>query len=280
MEALGAERIASGLSQLGLRGKRVVVHSSLRSFGHVEGGAETVISALQSVCRTVLMPGFQCAANNVLPPPEQRPQQNGCDYAIHFNLRQPPEPFDVEKAPIHPQMGSISQTFARSTGVYRSDHPWHSWLAWGEDAPDYARDHPWESANQPLERLAAAGGWVVLLGVTLVSCTTIHVAEERAGRRPFIRWALDRQGRVRVVRVCGCGKGFDQLYPYCQTLFRETWIGSARILAAPLAELIERLTPVIREHPNIIRCSDTCLRCQDAALGGPIGKPVLEQLPK
>src|SRR2546426_2428093 len=53
--------------------------------------------------------------------------------------------------------------------------------------------------------------------------------------------------------------------PYCQTLFRETRIGSARILAAPLAELIERLTPVIREHPNITRCSDTCLRCQDAA---------------
>ena len=95
-----------------------------------------------------------------------------------------------------------------------------------------------------------------------------------------IQFGYDGDRRVRVVRVCGCGKGFDQLYPYCQTLFRETWIGSARILAAPLAELIERLTPVIREHPNIIRCSDTCLRCQDAALDGPIEKPVLEQLPK
>ena len=273
MEALKAERIASGLSQLGLYGRRVVVHSSLRSFGSVEGGAEAVISALQSVCRTVLMPGFQCAANKVLPPPEQRPLQNGCDYAIHFDLSQPPEAFDVEKAPIHPKMGRISHTFAQSAGVCRSEHPWHSWLAWGENAADYVLEHPWDSTNLPLERLAEAGGWVALLGVTLVSCTAIHIAEERAGRRPFIRWALDQEGGVRVVRVCGCGNGFDRVYPYCQSFCQETWIGSARILAAPLAELIESLTPVIREHRNITRCSDTCLRCRDAALGGPIEKP-------
>jgi aminoglycoside 3-N-acetyltransferase len=274
MQGLSAERIVSGLSHLGLRGRPLAVHSSLRSFGCVEGGAETVVSALQSVCRAVLMPGFQCAANTVLPPPEQRPQQNGCDYAIHFNLSQSPEPFDVDKAPIHPKMGRISHTFARGTGVYHSDHPWHSWLAWGENAPHYVRDHLWDTTNLPLERLAAAGGWVALLGVTLVSCTAIHIAEERAGRRPFIRWALDRQGRVRVVRVCGCAKGFDRLYPYCQTLFRETQIGPARIMAAPIAELIELLTPVFREYPSIARCSDTCLRCRDAALGGPIEKPV------
>jgi len=270
MDVLTAEKIVDGLSRVGLRDQRIVVHSSLRSFGYVEGGAETVISALQSVCRAVLMPGFQCAADHVLPRPEQRPGQNGCDYAVHFDLSRPPEPFDVEKAPIHPKMGRVSHIFARSAGVLRSNHPWHSWLAWGENAADFVRDHPWETTNLPLERLAAAGGWVVLLGVTLISCTAIHIAEERAGRRPFMRWTLDKEGRVRVVRVCGCAKGFDRLFPYCQTLFRECWIGSSRVLAAPIADLIERLTPVIRGDPDITRCSDTCLRCRDAALGGPI----------
>ena len=274
MEPLTAERIASRLSQIGLGGKPVVVHSSLRSFGQVEGGAEAVISALQNVFSTVLMPGFQCAANRVLPPPDQRPRQNGCDYAIHFDLSQPPESFDVEKVPIHPKMGRISHTFVRSAGVYRSDHPWHSWLAWGHDSADLVRDHPWDSTNRPLEHLAAAGGWVALLGVTLASCTAIHIAEERGGKRPFIRWALDKEGRMRVVRVCGCAKGFDRLFPYCGTLFQETWIGSSRVLAAPLTDLIERLTPVFRDHPDIARCSENCLRCRDAALGGPIEKPV------
>src|SRR5439155_12628373 len=114
MVSVSRKEIIEGLRRLGLTTKPLAVHSSLRSFGQVEGGAETVISALQSVCRTVLMPGFQCAANKVLPPPEQRPQQNGCDYAIHFDLSQPPEPFDVEIAPIHPKMGRISHTFAQS----------------------------------------------------------------------------------------------------------------------------------------------------------------------
>src|SRR5205814_3585552 len=124
MEALGAERIASGLSQLGLRGKRVVVHSSLRSFGHVEGGAETVIHALQNVCSTVLMPGFQCAAR-ILPPPDKRYRQNGCDYSVHFDLHNPPRPYVVETAPLHPKMGAVCQTFAAQPGVLRSNHPWH-----------------------------------------------------------------------------------------------------------------------------------------------------------
>ncbi len=270
MASVSRIEITEGLRRLGLSAKPVAVHSSLRSFGHVDGGGETVISALQSVCGTVLMPGFQCAADHVLPPPEQRPGQNGCDYAVHFDLSQPAEPFDVEKAPIHPKVGRVSHIFARNAGVLRSNHPWHSWLVWGENAADFVRDHPWETTSLPLERLAAAGGWVVLLGVTLSSCTAIHVAEERAGRRPFMRWALDKEGRVRVVRVCGCAKGFDQLLPYCQAIFQETWIGSSRVLAAPLSSLIESLTPVIREHPEITRCSDICLRCRDAALGGPI----------
>src|ERR1039458_8458363 len=87
------EAISDGLRRLGLSGKPVVVHSSLRSFRRVEGGAETVIRALQDVCSTVLMPGFQCAAK-IVPPPEKRYHRNGCDYAVHFDFVNPPRPFD------------------------------------------------------------------------------------------------------------------------------------------------------------------------------------------
>src|SRR5438445_7360587 len=108
-------------------------------------------------------------------------------------------------------MGVISQTFARCNGVLRTNHPWHSWLGWGERVEEILEPHPWNSTNPPLERLADAGGWVVLLGVTLSASTAIHVAEERAGRRPFIRWAVDRDRAIRLVRVAGCAKGFDRL---------------------------------------------------------------------
>ena len=52
--------IVSGLRRLDIRaGMGLIVHSSLKSFGHVEGGAETVIAALMEVLTldgTLLMP--------------------------------------------------------------------------------------------------------------------------------------------------------------------------------------------------------------------------------
>src|SRR5213593_288443 len=111
MASVSREALLEGLRRLGLSGKPVAVHSALRSFGYVEGGAKTVIRALHEVCSTVLMPGFQCAAK-ILPPPEKRYRQNGCDYAVHFDFVDPPRPFDVQTAPLHPKMGVVCQTFS------------------------------------------------------------------------------------------------------------------------------------------------------------------------
>jgi aminoglycoside 3-N-acetyltransferase len=48
--------IIAGLQQFGLPADAVVmVHSSLSSFGHVAGGARTVVDALRQVCGTVVM---------------------------------------------------------------------------------------------------------------------------------------------------------------------------------------------------------------------------------
>jgi aminoglycoside 3-N-acetyltransferase len=261
--------LADGLGRLGLDGESVAVHSSLRSFGHVEGGAESVIGALQEVCSTVLMPGFQCAAK-IPPPPEKRYRQNGCDYAVHFDFVNPPRPFDVHAAPLHPKMGMICQAFARQPDTLRSYHPWHSWLGAGGHAAAWLADHPWDTANRPLESLAAAGGFVLLLGVNLASCTAVHVAEERAGRRPFIRWAMDSRGVLREVATSGCAKGFDALAPFCRHLFRVERIGECLAQAAPLRELSDCLAPVIRAQPELTRCSPDCLRCHDAILCGPL----------
>jgi len=269
MASVSREALVDGLRRLGLSGKPVAVHSSLRSFGHVESGAETVIFALQDVCSTVLMPGFQCAAK-ILPCPERRYRQNGCDYTVHFDFTNPPRPFDVEAAPLHPKMGAICQAFALQPGVARSYHPWHSWLGTGESAGAWLADHPWESTNRPLESLAAAGGFVLLLGVDLSSCTAVHVAEECAGRRPFIRWAMDSCGIIREVATSGCAKGFTALDPHCRHLFKVQQIGRCLAKTAPIAELVDCLAPIVRAQPELTRCSPDCLRCHDEILNGPL----------
>src|SRR2546426_9622156 len=269
MVTVSREALDEGLRRLGLSGKSVAVHSSLRSFGDVEGGAKTVIRALQDVCATVLMPGFQCAAK-IPPPPEKRYRQNGCDYAVPFDLQTRPRPFDVQATPLHPKMGVVCHTFAQCPGVLRSYHPWHSWLGTGEHAAAWLADHPWETTNRPLESLARAGGILLLLGVSLCSSTAVHVAEERAGRRPFIRWAMDRSGAVREVQTCGCAKGFESLRPHCHHLFRIERIGDCLAQTAPVQQLIDCLAPIIREQPELTRCSHECLRCHDAIQCGPL----------
>jgi aminoglycoside 3-N-acetyltransferase len=71
--------IEAGLRELGVQNRDVAVHSSLRSFGHVDGGAQTVVRALLNVCGTVVMPTF-CEIGRTNPPPGDRPAQNGWDY--------------------------------------------------------------------------------------------------------------------------------------------------------------------------------------------------------
>ena len=268
------------LEALGLQGAPVAVHTSLRSL-LPEGGlgsAERVIETLTDWAPAVMMPAFSWGSNTA-PPPGDRPPCNGCDYAFYEGWSKPRTPFRVESAGVEPSMGQTSRVFATWPGVRRSDHPWHSWAAWGEGATELVADHPWDTTNLPLERLAERGGWVVLLGVGLRSCTALHVAEERAGRRPFIRWAVDREGRVRRVHAAGCAKGFDHLLPALQREFVETTMGPARILAAPLTPLIRAAAAIFRDRPELGRCSPTCLRCRDAILGGPPLGPGPEESP-
>ena len=68
-ETIDQDLIAAGLRELGLgEGDCVGVHSSLRSFGHVEGGADAVIDALLEVVGptgTVVMPAYSKNRENL-----------------------------------------------------------------------------------------------------------------------------------------------------------------------------------------------------------------------
>lgn len=271
---LDPSELRRGLAELGIQGFPVVAHTSLKGLGVARdnGGAEAVIRTLTTLAPTVMMPTFSWESNTA-PPEGDRPTRNGCDYAFYDGWSKPRRPFTVESAGIEPSMGFTSKLFLDWPGVRRSAHPWHSWTAWGEGAESLVNDHPWETTNLPLERLARRGGWVLMLGVGLSSCTALHVAEERAGRRPFIRWAVDREGHVRRVRASGCAKGFDHLYPSFRGLLREIEVGPARILAAPLDNVIQRGAALFLSQPELGCCSVNCIRCRDAMLGGPLDEP-------
>src|SRR5690242_3855033 len=68
--AVTESEIVEGLRALGLsQDSTVIVHSSLRSFGQVDGGALTVCRALMEVCGTLLMPAGAWDRTGVPAPP-------------------------------------------------------------------------------------------------------------------------------------------------------------------------------------------------------------------
>ena len=259
---------------MGLSGVDVAVHSSLSSFGHIEGGAGTVVKAMTGICGTVLMPTF-CNIGRCNPPHGDHPIQNGWDYKayrpdesklVYFN----PEKFDKTSS-IEREMGRISQAFLRLERTVRSKHPSVSWAANGLKAGYYTEGHVADDPNLPLKKLYRNNGYILLLGVDLRTCTAIHLAEEMLGRRPFIRWVMYNDGIRHRVREYGCSNGFNKISEHVEDIAEVSRIGQSTARKYPIRPLVDRAAEIIRKYPEITLCdSESYCRCQDAVKGGPL----------
>ncbi len=163
------ERLAIG------KGETVFFHSSLKSIGYVEGGAETVIDAFLEVIGehgTLVLPAL-------------------CKYDWDNMSRQ-----DIENAwEIHSTptfTGLIPETMRKRTASLRSDNPTHSVSAMGHHAVEITRDHrrahggehapdrpKWFSKgalgeNSPWDKLYQLNAKYLLLGVDFGRCTMLH----------------------------------------------------------------------------------------------------------
>jgi hypothetical protein len=100
--------------------------------------------------------------------------------------------------------------------------------------------------------------------------TLVHEADALAGRHPFIRWALDRNGTRMRVHVGGCSAGFGKL-SCVRGDCRRLRVGNSQWSMLSAAETLARLKQVIEDDPLITRCDNTeCQRCPDPIAGGPI----------
>ena len=158
-----------------LAGDCILVHSSLRSLGYVEGGAEAVVDALLDVLG---------------------PRGTLCVPSFVFSLTNQPQPiFDPAHTPS--EMGAISEAARRRPGARRSTHLIHSISALGPAAEEITRVHgpsAW-ACDGPFWQLHHYDAKIVLLGVPYLRCTYFHVVEQLVQTPKRVFREIDAQMR-------------------------------------------------------------------------------------
>lgn len=154
------EQLKKNLEQMGLQPTdAVMIHSSMKAIGEVDGGGETVIDALLEYFSEglVMMPAHTWA-------------QMSEEYCVFHP--------DTEPACV----GILPNLFLKKEGAVRSLHPTHSIVAYGACAEEYIKGE--EDRTTPCtpggcwDRLRQIRAKILLIGVTHIRNTFIHSIEE------------------------------------------------------------------------------------------------------
>lgn len=173
-ERVHTDDLIRGFLEVGVADDDVLFfHSSLKSFGRVEGGAEAVIdSALVSVGAhgTVMVPTFV--------------QQVGGERA---NYMQRKAAWDIETSPS--DVGHITEVFRKRSDSFRSDDCCNSLAAIGHQAREVMARHrtakgrasPWEAQSyghgSPWDWLVSHNALYLLMGVDFSACSILHYVQ-------------------------------------------------------------------------------------------------------
>jgi aminoglycoside 3-N-acetyltransferase len=264
--------VTHAVRELGLSGKPLCIHSSLRSFGPVVGGADAVIDGLLDAGGTVLVPTFSDMFD-IPPPPDLRPERNGWNYAAPCDAPEAKRSYTPATNEVNAGMGAIPKALLSRAGRQRGNHALNSFAALGPDADELIAGQAPRDVYAPLRALVERDGWVVLMGVGLTRMTLLHLAELTAGRSLFLRWANDRDGQPMYVEIGSCSEGFDVFEPALAPLAREVRVGDSRWRAFPAGAVIDAAASAIRENPAMTHCGRPgCNVCPDAVRGGPVSQ--------
>lgn len=244
------ETISHNLKELGIKpGDLLVVHSSLSSFGRVDGGADTVVDSLLEVVApggTLVVPTFTSGSGV----------------------------FDPLKSPS--TSGAITEVLRTRKHAVRSLHPTHSVAAIGPLADGITEGHDQVHAfgrGSPLFKILQARGKILQIGTTHTTNSMIHVAEEIAGvgyldRSQPAKVITSRGKHVsRWVRRPGCSMGFDVVEAPMQSsgAIAEIQIGRSRVRLMTARSVVDEATELLRGDAEALLCDrPECGTCAEA----------------
>ena len=260
--------IIKGLKQVGLKSNDVVlVHSAMRTFGLINGGVRTVVSALREVIGengTLVVPTF--------PKPE-----------AEKNLV-------INPARDSSAMGLITETVRKLAGARRSIAHRHSVAAIGPKAPLITEVDPGLcvfNLRSSFGKMLELDTKILILGMTYQVCTSCHVAEFicQVPYRYTVSVLVDVQQldgslvKQRMTDYYPVAEGFrKEDYNRVGRMLEErglvgiTAIGNAIVRLFRMRDLVELAKAEGAKDPNIFRVSEgrtepTPLKDGQAGLG-------------
>lgn len=240
------EQLWEDLKNLGvLPTDTLTVHTALRSVGPVEGGADGYIDALRDYLQEGLL---------LIP-----------THTWMEVTRENPR-YDVRSSV--PCIGTVPRVAAFRPDGVRSLHPTHSVWACGKNAESYIAGEELARSPAPvgsvLERLARAGGKILLAGVGHNRNTFIHTVDElgnipdRLDPEPYTVTILDREGNIHTHPYRGhkCSRSNDvsAQYPNFEEAFTRLGVHRIGKIGNAQARLVDAAA-----------CRDTVLRIYSRA---------------
>jgi aminoglycoside 3-N-acetyltransferase len=239
-----------GLSPIGT----LLMHSSMKSIGIVDGGANTVLDALSE---------FMAEGLLVLP----------THTWLNINASHPR--FYVRDSPVC--VGILPELFRKRQGVIRSWHPTHSVAVLGKDAEEFvagderfdtpcARGSVW---GKLLDRKAS----IILVGVDLRRNTFIHGIEEwldipgrlTDSHEPLIT-VLSDGTEIPVPSRRHCGLSWSMHFWKVEEILlrrgamRLGRLGDAEVRICDTLKLTKVLVPMLRDNPQLFSDNESLPR--------------------
>ncbi len=252
--------IEEKLERLGVSpGLAIIAHANMTALGPVTGDAEAVADALLALGGTVVMPAFTYQTQ-IIPP--VGPPDNAIDYGTGDSVNAKAEVFRPD-LPVHPDCGAVAEALRQRTGTLRSVHPILSFVAHGPKAHDALASQTRQNPLGPIAWLEAHEGAVLLMGVDQRENYALHLAEQRAGRKTFTRWALTVHDIEELPHIPGCMEGFNAIWGELTNITRMAQIGMAHCELIPLREMLAYAEQRIRGNRWFMLCDKpSCLSCR------------------
>lgn len=221
----------------------VLLHTSMKRIGDVEGGADAVLDALMAY----FSPGLICFP------------------ALSWTvLEKKPAVFDVKNT--QSIVGLLPEMFRRRPGVVRSHNPTHSVCAYGKDAAAFVHEeNPGGTPcgiDSPWHRLMDRDAKILMIGCDLTACTFLHGVEEwcgvanRIGR--LVRYTLILEDGTEKIRQSSShcaspSENYGKIEPGLRKagIARDHSFGAAPTILMNARSLYHYAAQCLRQNPHL-----------------------------